>query len=303
MRSNNVNLVDAQQEFKNSYDEKAVSRAFIECGFFPRMLLKPVFDYLLDVGGVSFSRAHDSFQKLTVFSYYFRNQLSLWSPDTGETVNDGYFMDMAGNHIYFVLEFAGTIRGENIIHFGMKDKAGIPQKIKKYVAKMRRDAKAANLELKRIAKEYYASPCGVAQEINEEFVMFFKEVKMLLEHENYITVHEEDGFAMTDLRESTRKGCIFLCGNTGLVGKIWLKNHSYLSGRPWPGQVELSVSCDDHELDEQMSSLATTVRRLIEINAANVMSFEQEQIARKLRGENTEFSFKCSEIEGFKYNV
>lgn len=303
MRSNNVNLVDVQQEFKNSYDEKERARIFVECGFFPRMLLKPVFDYLLDVGSVSSSRAHDSFQKLTVFSYYFRNQLSLWNPDTGETVNDRYFMDMAGNHFYFVLEFADTIRGENVIHFGMNSKAGIPQKIKKYVAKMRRDAKAANLELKRVAKEYYALPCGVAQEINEEFVKFFKEAKSLLGHDNYITAYEEDSFPMMSLRESIPKGCVFMCEDTGLVGKIWLKNNSYFSGRPWPGQVELIIMFEDEELERKMSSMATNIRRRIETNAANVMMFEREKLVRKLRGENAEFSFNCSEIRGFEYKV
>lgn len=302
MRSNNVNLVDVQHDFRSTYSEKNIARVFIECGFFPRMLLKPVFDYLLDVGGVSPSRAHSSFKKLTVFSYYFRNQLALWNPDIG-TPNDGYFMDMAGNHIYFALEFADTIRGENIVRFGMKDKYKVPQKMKKYAARMRRDARAVNLEIKRVAKEYYALPCGVAQEINEEFDKFFKEAKSLLEHDKYITAYEEDGFAMMSHRESTLRGCVFMCDNTGLVGKIWLKNHSYLSGKSWPGQVELSIMFEDKAVEDAMRALAVDLNDLIVVNGLHIVEYEQEQIARKLRGEHTDFSFKCSEIDGFEYKV
>lgn len=303
MRSNNVNLIDAQYEFKNTYNEKEIAQLFIECGFFPQILLKPMFDHLLEVGGVASSRVHSSFHPLMTFNYYFKNQLAMWDTDKEQSIHDGYLRDITGNHVYFQLVFADTIRGENIIQFGMENKAAVPQKIKKYVAKMRRDAKAANLEITRVAKEYYALPVGVAQGINEEFGKFFNEVKTLLLHDNYTAIEEKDGFSMMSMRESARRGCVFVCQDSGLIGKIWLKNNSYLSGRPWPGQIELTIMFEDEELERKVSSLATEIRRRIETNAANVMLFEREKLVRKLRGENIEFSFKCSEIEGFKYNV
>lgn len=297
MRVNGPQQIDKQCNFAKCYDEKAVSNIMAGFGFFPRGLLDPLSKHLFESGNAAAVFDKKEFKQLLTPHYYFKNQI-VWNE---ESRNDGYYMDLHGNHIYFKIIFAENLGEENVVFFGMYNRKTIPKDVYNFANCARRAALAANKEMSRVIKEFYKLPIGVAHKAYTEYRDFFKVASKFLIGHRYLELHTEGSFFMRD--EGAPMGSVFLQETDGFLGKIWFSHKGYTYGKGKPGPITLVIMFEDPEVADKINTLAIETYKWMTLNDQNVVAYREEQIMRKLQGDKEESDYLLHEIKGFEYFV
>lgn len=300
MRSVEVHQIDSYRCFRSDHDTKAVESFFVDCGFFPRGLLTPIYEHLIGVGRVQAINTHPSFSKFAIHKYFF-NGHPTWCDDGG--IDAGYYMDLNGNSIFFQLNLAAEIDDRVSLQFGMENRATVPKKLKNYIVKLRRRVKRVNENMDRVTAEFYKLPIGVAYQAQAEFSVFYKAVsKMLSDCDyGYTDLHKEESYFLREIDGPV--GTVFFKYSTCSLGKIWLRHKSYARGEHRPGPIILDIMFEDKDVESLVLALANETLKCIAVNDKNIVECEQEQIVRKLNGNAEEIKYKLPEIDGFEYNV
>lgn len=299
MRISGPRQIVKQRMFSDFYDKTSVDHSMLGFGFFPRELLEPLCKHLFE--NISVGRAvvagNKELNRLLASSYYFNKQM-VWDE---ESLHDGYYTDLRGNHIYFKIIFAEKLGEENVVPFGMLDRNATPKDLQNFVRRVRRGARAANKEMFRLIEEFYKLPVGVAHRVYGEYRDFFKVALKYLNKHGYHRVHSEESAFIVDIK--TPAGSVFMRNENNSVGKIWFSHQGYTHSWARPGPITLDIMFEDPEIAGEINQMARETYRWIILNDLNLVGCGEELIMQKLQGDKEEFEYGCPIIEGFEYLI